>query len=84
MIAVVLLVLLSGCAYQLPQGMVITETHYNDTQELYAMCQAEACVFTDTETFCDMHLPVAANGDPLHREHELMHCSGHIDAPIGE
>ena len=83
MIKVALMLALTGCAHPLPTGMVVTETHYTDAQEIYSVCAAEACVFTDQQTFCDMHLPLAANGDPMHREHELMHCGGHVDSPRG-
>jgi len=79
---IALLTLLTGCTYQTPQGMVITETHYTSTSALYAVCKAEACVFTDEKTYCYMHLPLAANGDPMYREHELSHCAGRKDPPI--
>jgi len=78
----VILLLLTGCAYTLPDGMVVTETHYTDAQELAAVCgDAQACAFTNYTTTCDMHLPLAANGDPMHREHEITECAGRIDAP---
>ena len=82
------LLLLTGCAYALPPDMVVTVTGYHDTDALYAVCGrdrydrvANACVFTDHKTFCDMHLPYAANGDYLYYAHEESHCAGRKDAP---
>jgi len=86
-LALVPVLALMGCvSYDLPKGMLITETLYESAQALQEVCGAgtEACVFTDYSTFCDMHLPVAANGQPLHREHELRHCAGGEDAPVGQ
>ena len=66
----------------LPQGMVVTESHYTDAQELAAVCgDRPACVWTNYTTTCDMHLPLEANGDPMHREHEITHCGGRRDPP---
>jgi hypothetical protein len=72
----------------LPVGMTLTESHYTDAQELAAVCapadpNARACAFVTTTT-CDIHLPLAANGDPMHRVHEIAHCSGKLDPPVVE
>ena len=70
---------LTGCAAPLPADMVVTVTTYDDPVELYARCDgAEACVWTDAKTFCDMHLPATANGEysMRHYWHEEMHCAG--------
>ena len=76
------LLLLVGCTYNLPYGMVITEVHYSSSVELAKICgEAQACVYTDQKTYCEMHLPLAANGEPLHREHEITHCAGRLDPP---
>ena len=62
--------------------MKLTETYYSSPQELAAICgEALACAFTNGTTFCDMHLPLAANGDIMHREHELTECYGRKDVP---
>ena len=77
-----LLLFLTGCTYTLPEGMAVTETLYADPMELYAACgQFGSCVETDFETYCDMHLRQAANGEPANRQHELTHCAGRLDAP---
>jgi len=83
-----LALLLTGCAsYPLPEGMVVTQTVYDDIWELREVCGdgVDACVFTDAKTYCDMHLPAAANGEGMYREHELSHCGGRVDSPqVGE
>jgi hypothetical protein len=65
----------------LPEDMAVTETLYSDPQLLYVACggAVEACVYTVQKTYCDMHLPVAANGKAQFdsREHEIQHCMGH-------
>ena len=62
-------------------GMTITETHYTDAQALAEVCgYAEACAFVVGNS-CHLHLPLAANGDVMHREHEVSHCTGRLDAP---
>lgn len=77
-----LFLLLTACAHPLPADMVVTTTTYTDPQKLAEKCKgAEACVFTDMLTYCDMHLSLAANGEPMHREHELTHCAGRKDPP---
>ena len=61
---------------------MVTETYYSDAQKLAEVCGDNlACSFTDMKTFCDMHLPLAANGDVLHRDHEITECYGRIDTP---
>ena len=80
--------LLTGCTYTLPPGMAVSVTGYHDTGKLFDVCgldsygrPAKACVVTDYKTFCDMHLPYAANGDYLEYTHEESHCAGREDAP---
>lgn len=86
-LAVVLMLLISGCdelySTDLPEGMVLTETHYTDPQKLWDACggMMQACARTDFVTFCDIHLGLAANGEPMDRDHELSHCAGRKDAP---
>lgn len=78
--------LLAGCesVYNstVPEGMTLVEVHYSDWPALAAVCggDAEACAIVDGDV-CTIHLPVAGNGDPMHRDHEIRHCSGQIDAP---
>ena len=84
--ALVLILLLSGCAglyhKPLPEGMVVNEYHYTDAQKLAKFCGfAKACAYTDLKTYCDLHLPLAANGDVLYYWHEITHCGGRKDAP---
>jgi hypothetical protein len=65
----------------LPDGMTLYEFHYSDPQELARACgDANACAFVNSIS-CAIHLPLAANGDPMYRDHELRHCSGGLDAP---
>ena len=83
---------LTACSnfdYTLPEGMVVTETLYSDTDKLFDVCgygpngkPALACSFSDYRTVCNIHLPVAANGEAMHRVHEITHCGGREDAPI--
>ena len=64
-----------------PQDMVITESHYSDAQKLAEVCgDALACAVIVGNS-CHIHLPLAANGDAMYREHELNHCAGKLDAP---
>lgn len=80
------LLLLMGCesVYNatLPDGMTLVEVHYTDHQALVAVCglDAEACSIVQGN-ICAIHLPLAWNGDPMYRDHEIRHCSGAIDAP---
>lgn len=75
-----------GCArvayLPLPDNMVLVEHHYTDWPTLAAICggDAEACAIV-AGNVCTIHLPLAWNGDPLHREHEISHCAGKVDAP---
>ena len=79
-----LVLLLTGCnslyITELPEGMELTETHYTDQQALYAACgkAVPACVMTDHKTYCNIHIPLAANGEPIerYRMDELNHCAG--------
>ena len=86
--ALAIMLLLTGCAslyYPHPEyteGMRFTETHYTDAQKLAEVCgDAKACVFHVPNKVCDMHLPLAADGSVMYREHELSHCYGRIDSP---
>ncbi len=76
-----LVLLLSGCnslyPTELPEGMELTETHYTSSTELRDVCGAsDACAFTNHSTFCDIHLPLAANGEVIerYRIEEIGHC----------
>jgi hypothetical protein len=67
--------------------MMVTQTLYSDPQKLNDACRGNAvnaCVYTDTKTYCNMHLPAAANGEAIakYRWHELNHCAGGIDSPV--
>ena len=79
----VLALLVSCATYELPEHMVVTETHYTDAQALAAVCGGTslACVFTDEATYCNLHLPLAANMEPMYRWHEITHCAGRKDQP---
>jgi len=62
-------------------GMAITETLYTDAQKIAEVCgEALACAFVVGNS-CHIHLPLAANGDVLHRDHEITECYGRIDTP---
>ena len=88
---ILLVLLLTGCTNlyntTLPEGMVLNERHYTDVQELQIACGAKAsinaCAMTDHKTYCNIHIPLAANGEVIerHRLHELSHCNGRIDTP---
>lgn len=82
MIRLLPLLLLTACTYPLPKDMKVTETLYADPMKLYAACgQFGACAESDRETYCYMHLPVASNGEPMGRDHEISECAGRLDAP---
>lgn len=80
-------VILTGCetVYNsvMPEGMTLIEHHYDDWAELSEHCDGgEGCAIVNVMDWtCTIHLPVAWNGDPMHRDHEIRHCSGQLDAP---
>ena len=83
---ILLAVFLVGCDTlyyrKLPEGMVVNAYTYTDAQKLAKYCgRANACAYTDLKTYCDLHLPLAANGDVLYYDHEITHCWGRLDAP---
>ena len=86
LLPLLLLALISGRTHPLPKGMEVTQTLYSDPMALYEVCgQFGSCAFSDRETYCDMHLKQAWNGDPLSYEHEISECGGRLDAPeVGE
>lgn len=73
---------------KMPEGMKLVEHHYTDYQKLVIACNpaygraehTEGCAYVDWDT-CTIHLGLAGNGDPMHRDHEIRHCNGGVDAP---
>ena len=77
--------ILTGCesVYNavMPPGMTLIEHHYSDWVALSEHCDGgEACAIV-TGDVCTIHLPLAMNGEPMYRAHEIRHCSGQLDAP---
>ena len=90
---IVLIVLsLSACSSlyitELPEGMVLTETYYTDQQELDKACgdkiSVDGCAITDHKTYCNIHVGLAANGEPKAntRTEEIAHCIAGILHPV--
>lgn len=94
-VMILAIISLMGCSHvtkhaykPLPVGMILVEHHYTNYQELVYACNPpfgwkehkEACAYV-SGNLCTIHLPLAWNGDPMYREHEISHCAGKIDRP---